>query len=336
MDREVIHVIPQEFIVDDQDGIKDPVGMIGVRLEAEVHIITGAVTSAQNIVKCVNRAGLQGERHRARAAGLLAGGAHATTRRSWACCLIDIGGGTTDVAGLHRGRASTTPRCCPLGGDHVTNDIVDHAAHARSRRPSASRSEYGCAPGRRWSTTSETSSRCPGVGGGAARDAARARSLAEIIQPRMEEIFAHGARARSRRQGYCSHARRRASCSPAAARCCAGAAGARRARSSACRSRRRHARARIGGPGRTESTSPHVRDRRRPGALRRASRAARAASRPAATSREAKRRSRARGPHRGLVQGSSSRELDAAARPADGIAADGPSTARGHGTGRGA
>ena len=102
MDREIIHVIPQEFIVDDQDGIKDPIGMSGVRLEAEVHIITGAVTSAKNICKSHQARRAQGARPRARAAGQLARGAR-PDERDLGVALLDIGGGTTDVAVFFEG-----------------------------------------------------------------------------------------------------------------------------------------------------------------------------------------------------------------------------------------
>src|SRR5213594_3621381 len=97
MDREIIHVIPQEFIVDDQDGIRDPLGMSGVRLEAEVHIITGAVTSAQNIIKSVNRAGLEVAdiilQPLAASCAVLT-----TDERELGVAMVDIGGGTTDIA----------------------------------------------------------------------------------------------------------------------------------------------------------------------------------------------------------------------------------------------
>jgi cell division protein FtsA len=121
MEREVIHVIPQEFVIDNQDGIKDPVGMSGVRLEAEVHIVTGAVASAQNIVKSVNRAGY--------AVNDIVleplASAMATLKddeKELGVVLIDIGGGTTDVLIYLNGSIWHT-NVLSMGGNHVTNDI---------------------------------------------------------------------------------------------------------------------------------------------------------------------------------------------------------------------
>src|SRR5689334_12691783 len=122
MDREIIHVIPQEFIVDDQDGIKDPVGMSGVRLEAEVHIITGAVTSAKNICRSIQRAGLK-------VYDLVLeplASSHAVLgndERDLGVVLLDLGGGTTDVAVFFEGAVRHTA-IIPFGGANVTSDIA--------------------------------------------------------------------------------------------------------------------------------------------------------------------------------------------------------------------
>src|SRR5690606_378999 len=122
MDREVIHVIPQEFVVDDQDGIREPLGMSGVRLEARIHIVTAAVTSAQNSVKCANKAGLN-------VVDIvlepLASAEAVLTRdeRELGVCLIDIGGGTTDLAVFADG-AITHTSVLALGGNHISNDIA--------------------------------------------------------------------------------------------------------------------------------------------------------------------------------------------------------------------
>jgi len=122
MDREVIHVIAQEFIIDEQDGIREPLGMSGVRLEAKIHIVTAAVTSAQNIVKCANRAGLNVmdivlEPLASAEAAL------ARDERELGVCLIDIGGGTTDIAVFEEGPIKHTS-VLGLGGYHITNDIA--------------------------------------------------------------------------------------------------------------------------------------------------------------------------------------------------------------------
>ena len=122
MDREVIHVIPQEFIIDDQDGIREPLGMSGVRLEAKIHIVTAAVTSAQNIVKCCNKAGLNVMdivlEPLASACAVLA-----DDEKELGVCMIDIGGGTTDIAVFADGSIKNTS-VLGLGGYHFSNDIA--------------------------------------------------------------------------------------------------------------------------------------------------------------------------------------------------------------------
>jgi cell division protein FtsA len=122
MDREVIHVLPQEYIVDDQAGILDPLGMAGRRLEARVHIVTAAVASAHNIVKCVNRAGLEVEDI---ILEQLASGEAALTpdERELGAVIIDIGGGTTDIALLAGGSVKHTA-VLAVGGHHITNDLA--------------------------------------------------------------------------------------------------------------------------------------------------------------------------------------------------------------------
>src|SRR3989338_1823175 len=122
LDREVIHVIPQEFVVDEQDGIKDPIGMSGVRLEAKVHIVTAAVTSAQNIVKCCNRAGLNVSdivlEQLAAAESTLT-----QEEKDLGVAIIDIGGGTTDLA-VFSGGSLVHTSVLSIGGNHLTNDIA--------------------------------------------------------------------------------------------------------------------------------------------------------------------------------------------------------------------
>ena len=159
--------------------------MSGVRLEVEVHIVTGAATAVQNIIRSVNRAGLAGAGHRARAAGLARRRCCPRTRRSWASLMIDIGGGTTDVA-LFRDGAVWHTGVMPLGGDHITNDIaVGLRTPTRRRRgaqeaATAARWPRWCARTRRWT--------CPRWAG-ASRASSRGRSCPSIIQPRVEEIF---------------------------------------------------------------------------------------------------------------------------------------------------
>ena len=183
MDREIIHVIPQEFTVDDQTGVKDPVGMSGVRLEAEVHIITGAVTSAKNICRAIQRAGLK--------VGDLVleplASSHAVldaNERDLGVVLLDIGGGTTDVAVFFEGSIRHTA-IVPFGGANVTNDIaiglrtpIDKAEQIKI--------QYGCALASLVSTADAVT--VSGVGGRADREISR-HVLASMIEPRMEEIF---------------------------------------------------------------------------------------------------------------------------------------------------
>jgi cell division protein FtsA len=183
MDREVLHVIPQEFVVDDQGGIKNPIGMIGVRLEAEVHIITGAVTSAQNIVRCVNRAGFKVNDI---VLEPLASSKAVLTQdeKELGVLLIDLGGGTTDVL-LHLEGAPYHTEVLSIGGDQVTNDLsimlktpLDSAEHMKK--------EAGCCYQALVQEDEEV--HIPGVGGRPPRTIMRS-DLVEIIQPRMAEIL---------------------------------------------------------------------------------------------------------------------------------------------------
>ncbi len=183
MDREVIHVIPQEFIIDDQDGIREPIGMSGVRLEAKIHIVTGAVTSAQNIVKCANKAGLNVVdivlEPLASAEAVLA-----QDERELGVCLIDIGGGTTDIAIFVDGSIKHTS-VLALGGYHLTNDI---AVGLRTPFEEAERikKRFGVASAR--FLGSDDIITVPSVGGRRPREVSR-KILCEIIEPRVEEIL---------------------------------------------------------------------------------------------------------------------------------------------------
>jgi cell division protein FtsA len=183
MDREVLHVIPQEFVVDDQGGIKNPIGMIGVRLEAEVHIITGAVTSAQNIVKCVNRAGFKVNDI---VLEPLASSKAVLTQdeKELGVLLIDIGGGTTDVL-LHLEGAPYHTEVLSIGGDQVTNDI---SIMLKTPLEAAEKlkKEAGCCYAPLVQEDEEVG--IPGVGGRPPRTIMRSE-LVEIVQPRMAEIL---------------------------------------------------------------------------------------------------------------------------------------------------
>jgi cell division protein FtsA len=182
-DREVIHVIPQEYIIDDQEGILEPLGMNGIRLEVKVHIVTAAVTSAQNIVKCANKAGLDvADIALQQIASSEAVLNH--DEKELGVALIDVGGGTTDIAVFHGGSIKYTT-VISLGGNQVTGDI---AVGLRTPTTEAEKikKKYGC------SLTAMTSGdemiEVPGVGGHKTRKVSR-QILAEIIEPRMEEIF---------------------------------------------------------------------------------------------------------------------------------------------------
>ncbi len=183
IDREVLHVFPQEFIVDDQDGIKDPLGMSGVRLEAEVHIVTGAVASVQNIIKSCNRAGLEVKdivlEPFASSLAVLT-----SEERELGVALVDVGGGTTDLAIFLDGSIWHTS-VITLGGNNISNDI---SVGIRTPISEAERIKikYGCA-GTSMVRDDETIE-VPSVGGRPPRVLSR-QILSEIIEPRVEELF---------------------------------------------------------------------------------------------------------------------------------------------------
>lgn len=183
MDREVLHILPQEFIIDDQDGIREPLGMSGVRLEAKVHIVTGAVASAQNIVKSCNRAGCDVSdivlEQLASSEAVLS-----SDEKELGVALVDLGGGTSDIAIFSEGAIKHTS-VLAIGGDHLTNDI---AVGLRTPMTEAEKIKqaYGCCltsmVGR------DETIEVPSVGGREARVLSR-QLLAEILEPRVEEIF---------------------------------------------------------------------------------------------------------------------------------------------------
>jgi len=182
-DREILHVIPQEFIVDGQDGIRDPLKMSGTRLEVRVHIITGAVTSAQNIVKCIRQAGLESLEVILQP---LASSEVVLTQdeKDLGVLVVDIGGGTTDIAIFFEGAVRHTA-VLPIGGNYLTQDI---AIGLRTPPLEAEKIKirHGCALTElvKESETIEVA----GVGGRTSRIMSR-QMLSEVIEPRVEEIF---------------------------------------------------------------------------------------------------------------------------------------------------
>jgi len=183
MDREVIHVLPQEYIVDDQPGIQNPIGMSAVRLEAKIHIVTGAVTSAHNIVKCANRAGL--DVCDIVLESLASGEAVLSDEeKQLGTALLDLGGGTTDLA-IFSGKNIKHTFVLALGGDNLTNDI---AIGLRCPHPEAERikKRYGNCVSK--NIQADEAIEVPGVSGREARKLPR-QILGEILEPRMEEIF---------------------------------------------------------------------------------------------------------------------------------------------------
>jgi len=183
MDREVIHVLPQEYIVDDETGIQNPVGMAGVRLEAKIHIVTGAVTSAHNIVKCANRSGL--DVCDIVLESLASGEAVLTEEeKQLGTALLDLGGGTTDLA-IFSGKNIKHTFVLALGGNNLTNDI---AVGLRAPQAEAEKikKKYGSCLSR--NISEDESIEVPGMGGREPRKLPR-QILGEILEPRMEEIF---------------------------------------------------------------------------------------------------------------------------------------------------
>jgi cell division protein FtsA len=182
-DREILHVLPQGFVVDDQEGIGDPVGMTGVRLEAEVHIITGATSSCRNIVRAAEKAGLRVEELVLEPLASADAVLH-DDERDMGVALIDIGGGTTDIAVFFEGTVRHTA-VIPLGGSNVTNDLAI-GLRTPVERAESLKLQSGCA------LTSmvgpEEGVRVPSVGGRPDRDISR-HMLSMMIEPRVEEIF---------------------------------------------------------------------------------------------------------------------------------------------------
>jgi cell division protein FtsA len=172
-DREVLHVLPQEYIIDDQEGLKEPIGIAGVRLEAKVHVVTSQVSAAQNLVKCCKQAGL-----------VVDDVVLTPEEKELGVALVDVGAGTTDVVIFHGGAVRHTASL-PLGGQHLTNDIA-----AGLRTPTAEaekiKQRFGCA--RAAVVERHVEIEVPSVGNREPRVLSR-HILCEIIEPRVEEIF---------------------------------------------------------------------------------------------------------------------------------------------------
>ena len=194
-DQRILHVLPQEFIIDGQEGIRDPIGMSGVRLEAKVHIVTGADSAAQNIIKCVQRCGLNVEdivlEQLASSFAVLT-----DDEKELGVCIVDVGGGTTDIA-VFSGGAIRHTAVIPIAGDQVTNDI---AVSMRTPTHYAEdiKVRFACALSQL--ANPDESIEVPSVGDRPARRLAR-QTLAEIVEPRYEELF-NLIREELRRSGY--------------------------------------------------------------------------------------------------------------------------------------
>jgi cell division protein FtsA len=182
-DQKILHVLPQEFIIDHQDSIREPIGMSGVRLEAKVHIVTGAVSAAQNIVKCMKRCGLTASdivlEQFASSQSILT-----EDEKELGVCMIDIGGGTSDIAIFTNGAIRHTA-VIPIAGDQVTNDIAI-ALRTPTRNAEEIKINYGCAL--QDLVDSNQTIEIPTMGDRVARRLP-ARALAEVVEARYEELF---------------------------------------------------------------------------------------------------------------------------------------------------
>ncbi|MEM9256047.1 MAG: cell division protein FtsA [Pseudomonadota bacterium] len=182
-DQKVLHILPQEYVIDNQEGIKEPLGMSGVRLEAKVHLVTCAVNAAQNIEKCIRRCGLDVEEI---ILEQLASSFSVLTEdeRELGVCLVDIGGGTTDIAIFTEGSIRHTG-VIPIAGDQVTNDIA-MALRTPTQHAEEIKIKYACALTQL--AGADETIKVPSVGDRAPRDLSR-QSLAEVVEPRYDELF---------------------------------------------------------------------------------------------------------------------------------------------------
>jgi len=194
-DQKVLHILPQEYIIDSQEGVKEPLGMSGVRLEAKVHLVTCATNAAQNIEKCIKRCGLETDEI---ILEQLASSYSVLTEdeKELGVCLVDIGGGTTDIAIFTEGAIRHTG-VIPIAGDQVTNDIAmalrtptDHAEELKIK--------YACALSQL--ASDDDMIKVPSVGERPPRELSR-QALADVVEPRYDELF-HLIQAEIRQSGY--------------------------------------------------------------------------------------------------------------------------------------
>jgi len=194
-DQKVLHILPQEYVIDNQEGIKEPLGMSGVRLEAKVHLVTCAVNAAQNIEKCIRRCGLEVEEV---ILEQLASSYSVLTEdeKELGVCLVDIGGGTTDIAIFTEGSIRHTG-VIPIAGDQVTNDIA-MALRTPTQHAEEIKIKYACALTQL--AGADETIKVPSVGDRAPRDLSR-QALAEVVEPRYDELFTL-VQAELRRSGF--------------------------------------------------------------------------------------------------------------------------------------
>ena len=182
-DQKVLHILPQEYIIDTQEGVKEPLGMSGVRLEAKVHLVTCAVNAIQNIEKCIRRCGLEVEdvilEQLASSYAVLT-----EDEKELGVCLVDIGGGTSDIAIFTEGAIKHTG-VIPIAGDQVTNDIA-MALRTPTQHAEEIKIKYACALTQL--TAVDETIKVPSVGDRPARELSR-QSLAEVVEPRYDELF---------------------------------------------------------------------------------------------------------------------------------------------------
>ncbi len=194
-DQQILHVLNQEFVIDGQEAVREPLGMSGVRLEVKVHIVTGAVSAAQNIMKCVRRCGLEVNdlilQPLASAMAVLS-----EDEKDLGVCLVDIGGGTSDIAVFTQGAIRHTA-VIPIAGDQITNDIA-MALRTPTKEAEEIKRRYGCAL--RELADPQEMVEVPGVGERGAKKMSR-QTLAEVIEPRVEELYSL-VQAELRRSGF--------------------------------------------------------------------------------------------------------------------------------------